>query len=203
MDLSGIAALCALAGIPVTVVVARWQTRTALEQTEANHRAALAQAEASHRAALEVAEASHRSAMAVAEASHRHALELTHKQADAERAQLLWAAKQAAYSEYQGALARLRHALLEEVPDRVEIVAAGEAIHAGFHGISMLAGDDVKNAVIQIRVACTPLWGFPRSPQANAELWEQRVAPLRIELDDAIRRDLESPYPPQQLTASD
>lgn len=90
MDLAGIAALAALAGIPVSVLVAHWQKRTALQQThalnqaardtaEANHRAALAQAEADHRAvreaALEQAQAAHRNALEQAQASHRLALE--------------------------------------------------------------------------------------------------------------------------------
>ncbi|MEK9520525.1 hypothetical protein MIU24_14135 [Streptomyces venezuelae] len=89
MDLTGIAALVALAGIPVSVLVAHWQKRTALQQThalnqaaretaDAAHQAALAQAEAGHRAAresaLEQAAASHRAALAQLEAAHQAAL---------------------------------------------------------------------------------------------------------------------------------
>ncbi|MET9536856.1 hypothetical protein ABZY16_05015 [Streptomyces sp. NPDC006553] len=89
MDLTGIAALVALAGIPVSVLVAHWQKRTALQQThalnqaarqtaESAHQAALAQAEAGHRAAresaLEQAAAAHQAALAQLEAAHRAAL---------------------------------------------------------------------------------------------------------------------------------
>jgi len=41
MSLTGIAAVLALAGIPVSVLVARWQMRTALAQAEASHRSTL------------------------------------------------------------------------------------------------------------------------------------------------------------------
>lgn len=62
MDLSGVAAALALLSIPVSVLIARWQMRTALAQSEANHRAAMQLAKANHRAALEVVDANHQKA---------------------------------------------------------------------------------------------------------------------------------------------
>lgn len=76
MDLSGVAAAFALLSIPASVLIARWQMRTALAQSEANHRAAMEVAEANHRAALEIVDANHQKANEAAEANHRRALEL-------------------------------------------------------------------------------------------------------------------------------
>jgi hypothetical protein len=56
MNPSGVAAILALGSIPVSVLLARWQMRTALRQAEASHRSALEVAEANHRSASEVAE---------------------------------------------------------------------------------------------------------------------------------------------------
>ncbi|MYS09292.1 hypothetical protein GTW71_23295 [Streptomyces sp. SID6041] len=55
MDIAGIAALVALVGTPVSVLVAHWQKRTALQQTHALNQAARETAEAADRAALRLA----------------------------------------------------------------------------------------------------------------------------------------------------
>ncbi|MWA08104.1 hypothetical protein [Streptomyces sp. BA2] len=126
MDLTGIAALVALAGIPVSVLIAHWQKRTALQQThalnraaretaEAAHQAALAQAEASHRAAretaLEQAAAAHQAAMAQAAANHQAALQLQAAQAEAahESAMAQAAANHQTALELQAAQAAAAH----------------------------------------------------------------------------------------------
>lgn len=49
MNLSGIAAILALAGIPASLLVARWQSRATLAQAQA----ALAQAEATYKSAVD------------------------------------------------------------------------------------------------------------------------------------------------------
>ncbi|MEU3405372.1 hypothetical protein ABZ766_15745 [Streptomyces sp. NPDC006670] len=43
MDLSGIASICALAGIPAALLAAHWQTKSTLAQAEATRRATLEQ----------------------------------------------------------------------------------------------------------------------------------------------------------------
>ncbi|MWA16143.1 hypothetical protein [Streptomyces sp. BA2] len=197
MDLTGIAALCALGGIPATLVVAHWQKRSALEQAEANHRTALAQAEASHRAALEVAEASHRSSLELTETTHRQAVELARRQAEFEWAATRWEARKTVYEQYQKALDQLRRLVLSETSDLVERSEAGHVIHDFHHVLRMVAADEVFSASVRVRPYCGVLANSTsRTLQERAELWEKHVTPLRADLDNAIKRDLaEQPYP--------
>lgn len=165
MDLTGIAALVALAGIPVSVLVAHWQKRTALQQTqalnraaretaEAAHRAALAQAEAGHRAAREAAleqaaaahqaalaqlEAAHQAALAQAAAAHQAALELQAAQAAAAHRSAM--AQAAAYHRSTLEVARARDQVELERWKREKRSAAFEKVHAAL--------DEFRTAFLQ------------------------------------------------------
>jgi hypothetical protein len=182
MDLSGIAAICGLAGIPVTALVARWQARAALEQAETTHRTALAQAEATHRHSLEAAEK-----------AHRNALELLARQHQAEVDDWRRTARHAAYGRYQEMLARARLALLSEPIDLHEAELVGEEIHRAWHEIAIVASEEVAVPVREladhVRMLCRP---FPRTAEGRRELWATKVAPLRRALDEAIRKELGS-----------
>lgn len=182
MDLSGIAAICALAGIPVTVVVARWQTRTALKQAEAAHRTALAQVEATHHHALEAADK-----------AHQNTLEVLTRQHQAEVDSWRRAARHAAYGRFQETLARARLAFLAEPIDSYEADLAGQEIHEINHEVAMVASDKVAQMVSEltgrVRFLCTACGG---TVERRRERWSRQVAPLRRELDEAIRKELGS-----------
>ena len=210
MDPSGIAALLALAGIPVTLVVARWQKRTALEQAEASHRTALEVAEANHRAALEQAEANHRTALSVAEASRRSALEVvkeTHRNelksahllADIEQERLRRQVSQTTAVQFQGAIDRFRRAVLAEAVRTDELQDYYNDIHEFEHVLSMVASSEVRGHAFGIKRIAEEilLSAQDLALEARAELWRERVTPKRGQLDDAINQELRSPWPPR------
>lgn len=175
--MSGIAAICALAAIPVSVLVAHWQKRAALEQAETAHRTALAQAEAAHRNSLEAAEK-----------AHQQALEMLARQNEREVSHWSREARYAAYGLFQNALARARLAFLAEPVDEMEALLAREEVHQMYHQVVMVASDRVAELVKQL---VTPIrfWMGAANPR---ERWDEQVAPLRRELDEAIREELQS-----------
>ncbi|MGA5069108.1 hypothetical protein ACPB9E_35995 [Streptomyces exfoliatus] len=181
MDLSAIAALLALASIPATLVVARWQKRTALDQ-----------AAAAHRTAMQVAEASHRSALAAAEQAHHHALELLSRQSKLEADQWVRDKRHAAYTRYQNALSQARTAGATEPRDVDEIHKALRELHVSYHEARMVANrrvsdhiyrtdDRARNLLLQRRTGTVA--NFIRE-------WSLFVAPQRAQLDEAIREGI-------------
>ncbi|MEU1145017.1 hypothetical protein ACFYO9_07885 [Streptomyces sp. NPDC005863] len=209
MELSGIAALLALAGIPVTVVVARWQKRTALEQAEAAHHTAIEVAEANHRAAMEQAQANHRTALSVAEAAqqtaleleaatHRNALRLAQKQAETEQERLRWQVRQTTYTQFQSAIDRLRRAVLAEEVMSDEMKDAYHDIHEFHHVLGMVAGAEVRGLAWSIKLGAEGVMdsvhGLPS--EARAELWREVISPRRAQLDEVINRELDRPFRP-------
>ncbi|MFC8222398.1 hypothetical protein ACFUTY_30055 [Streptomyces sp. NPDC057362] len=162
MSLTGIAAVLALAGIPVSVLVARWQMRTTL-----------AQAEASHRTALEAAKASHRSA-----------LEVTRQQAEAERDRWILDARRAEYRLFQNSLNQLRRTLERSGADGSEMEEALHEVHDSSHRIAEVGPDEVHRIAKFIRERCYPIRTWPRD--RRVELWRLQVAPARVSLDEAI-----------------
>lgn len=210
MDLSGIAALLALAGIPATLVVARWQKRAALEQAEASHRSATEVAEANHRAALEQAEANHRTALSVAEASRRSALEvvrathqndmeMAHRAAVIERERLMQQLSHNTAVQFQGAIDRLRRAALAETVRTDEMRDAYHDIHELEHVLCMVASGEVRNFAWAVKRRAEQILrsvdGLPL--EARAELWRERVTPERARLDEAINQEVRSiPWSP-------
>ncbi|WP_406505438.1 hypothetical protein [Streptomyces sp. NBC_01602] len=189
MNLSGIAALLALAGIPVTALIARWQMRTALAQAEANHRSALELAEANHRSALELAEANHRSALELAEANHRSALELARNELDSERIRWLSEARRTRYAAYWDTLTRFRNLLLTDPVDQSAVAEAAMALHDQYGAVLQVGPAEVTHVVSAIRQQGAR-WSvrIPRTHHAAQELWEVEFSPLRAELSAAIRR---------------
>ncbi|BCM71053.1 hypothetical protein ACWDUC_21215 [Streptomyces tricolor] len=186
MDLSGIAAVLALLGIPVSVLIARWQMRAGLAQAEANYRASLEAAEAGHRAALEVAEANHRSALALA----RH-------QVERERVRWLADAQRAAYTIFQNSLAQFRRCLLASDVDIDELHNAFSELHNAPSIVRQVGPDEVSRIafsimrvcqLIEIRVRNESRNGSPLSYEERAEIWRTQVATYRDELDEAIQR---------------
>ncbi|MGW5017107.1 hypothetical protein [Streptomyces cacaoi] len=177
MDLAGIAAILALAGIPVSVLLGRWQMRTALAQ----------------------ARESHRTAMEVAEANHRSALELARRGAEAERDRWLLEARRAEYRFFQNALGQLRRALSSQATTEEELRAAYDDVHDSSHRIAEVGPDEVHSIVDVIRRQCYTIpISWPGSVEQRMELWTETVAPLRVELDAAIRAAVGSPSPPVQ-----
>jgi len=169
MDLTGIAALVALTGIPVSVLVAHWQKRTALQQThalnlaaretaeaahqaalqlqaaqaEAAHESAMAQAAANHQAALELqaaqAAAAHRSAMAQAAASHRSALEVARAQGQVEIERWTREKRSAAFEKVHASLDEFRTAFLQNT-DADALARIGRDMHGLFQQSSLSVG---------------------------------------------------------------
>ncbi|MGW1254474.1 hypothetical protein ACWD5Q_04625 [Streptomyces sp. NPDC002513] len=162
MSLTGIAAVLALAGIPVSVLVARWQMRTAL-----------AQAEASHRTALEAAEASHRST-----------LEVMRQQIEAERDRWILDARRAEYRLFQNSLNQLRRALERSGADDSEMHEALHEVHDSSHRIAEVGPDEVHRIAKFLREQCYVMHTWPR--ERRVELWRLHVAPARTSLDEAI-----------------
>ncbi|MET9035673.1 hypothetical protein [Streptomyces mirabilis] len=201
MDLSGIAALCALAGIPVTVLLAQWQKRTALRQSEASHqtamaqaeashRTAMAQAEASHRTALEVAEASHRNALEAAERAHQHALELAHQQEQARLERLRSQKRYTVYAHFQSALDQFRLILFN---DPTDLFTGWQQVHQAGHRLSMSGtGLETNRIAADLVSECTSMEYMDTQGTSTQELqdrWRARVSPLRTAFDAAVRRE--------------
>jgi hypothetical protein len=196
MDLSGIAALCALAGIPATLIVARWQKRIALEQAEANHRTALAQAEAAHRTAMEVAEATHRNALAMAEVEYRNALGLESHRNEIERQKEWRAAQERVFGAVQSVLNRLRVAWADESHQGwMQARSAMDELHDLRRTLSLMSPEaaDVLDAIY---FCCRRITSFIRArdqtAQSRLDYWLEHVRPLRDELDAVIGRELGS-----------
>lgn len=209
MDISGLAALLALAGIPVSVLVARWQMRTALRQAEASHRTALevaeaarqsavTAAEASHRSALELAEASHRRALEAAEVHHHRALELVHQQAEADRVRWLTEARRAEYMLLQNALAQFRRALFARHLSFGDVQDAFIEVHQAELVIQSVGPEEVFRIAQQISMQCRAI-AMMRIPREGSPPWEVRetwwseVRPFRDELLEAVSRVLDDP----------
>ncbi|WP_432129388.1 hypothetical protein [Streptomyces sp. bgisy082] len=200
MDLAGIAALCALAGIPVTLMVARLQKRTALEQAEAAYRTALAQAEAGHRAAMEAAQASHRSALELAEGAHRNALEKAQHQAEFEWEMRRWDSRRAVYEQFQQAVDQVRRLVFSEADVLPETRETIYVIHELQHLVHMVAAPDAYSAAVTLYRSGIASFPYGSMREYRVRKWNEEIAPLRAALDEAIRRDLETPFPrrPQQ-----
>jgi hypothetical protein len=174
MDLSGIAAILALASIPVSVLIARWQMRAMLAQSEANHRAALE----------------------AAEANHRSALELLRLQVDSERSRWMREAQHGAYTRFQSSLDRFRRSLMPDEFDAREFSDAYGEVHDSSHAVSQVGSMDVCGIAREITDRCVLIhFGITRPgrhPQEHrAERWRREVAPLCAELDEAINRENE------------
>lgn len=183
MDLSGIAALLALAGIPVSMLIVRWQMRAALDQAEMQYRAALETAEANRRSALEAAEVARQSAAEVA----REQLEL-------ERARWIAELRGAAYRNFHNSVSLYRRSLLADELDTQELQAASREIHDNMHAIRQVGPDEVSVIASRMDRVCYGILMHIRrgmlgaSLEERTELWKERVAPLRAELSDAIKQ---------------
>lgn len=181
MDLSGAAAILALLGIPVSVLIARWQTRTALRQTEE-----------ANRTALGIAEANYRNAVEVAEANHRSALEVMREQADAERKQWLRDTRRAEYRLFQNAVARFRRSYLAQEIDNEELRDAVIGLHESTYAIKEVGPDEVYVVVRTIKDRCSIAQMRLRSnsPDARAEWWRRNIRPYRTDLSEVMNRAL-------------
>ncbi|WP_217215656.1 hypothetical protein [Streptomyces sp. AC550_RSS872] len=186
MDLSGVAAVLALLGIPVSVLIARWQMRATLAQAEANYRASLEVAQANHRAAVEVAEANHRSALAQAR-----------NQVEMERVRWLADAQRAAYVIFQNSVTQFRRCLLADEVDTAELHSAFNELHRAPSLVSQVGPDEVSQIAFAIMRACQRIEMRIRSGsgillntsyEERVEMWRTEVAPYRDELDEAIKR---------------
>ncbi|WP_217546424.1 hypothetical protein [Streptomyces sp. GbtcB6] len=186
MDLSGVAAILALLGIPASVLIARWQMRSTLRQAE----------EAS-RAALVIAESNYRNALEVAEANHRNALEVVREQADVERERWLLEARSTQYRLFQGAVARCRRSYLAQEIDREEWGDALHELHEALYAIGQVGPEEVYGIAIRLKGMCGTMADMrlsldPDSPDSRARYWEDAVRPYRVELNQAISRALNS-----------
>lgn len=200
MDLSGVAAAFALLSIPASVLIARWQMRTALAQSEANHRAAMEVAEANHRAALEIVDANHQKANEAAEANHRRALELAleghrsaievaNQQGNAEHRRWMVETRSAEYRNFENTLAEFRRAFLAHQAGSEHLVDVLAELHRSRYYIGHLGSDDVISIVERIDLLCQTL-AVHVEPGERAEWWRTRVRPLRAELSEAVKRSL-------------
>ncbi|MFJ2833536.1 hypothetical protein ACIPC1_39350 [Streptomyces sp. NPDC087263] len=191
MDLSGAAAIVATAGIPVSVLIARWQKRTALEQAEATHRTALEVAEATHRTALAVADATHRATLEQAEANHRAALEIADGQAEAERIRRLVAARWTAYDHLRSELTKFRTSLLNG-EDQSKLREIYDGIHDANHQIQEVGPLEVVRIGRHIQLKCEDILRQVRGQamplQACEEAWKTEISPLRTALHQTIAR---------------
>ncbi|WP_190214438.1 hypothetical protein [Kitasatospora indigofera] len=204
MDLTGIAALVALAGIPVSVLVAHWQKRTALQQTHAlnqaaresaaaAHQAALAQAEAGHRAALELqaaqTAASHRSAIALAAASHQSALEVARAQARAERDRWLLDARRASYDRFRECLGRFRIALFRGM-DKEALDGITYDMHSIAHEVRGIGPSEAGALARDINIRCTSVTRLVGGPgttrEEREEAWSTWITPLREQFSESV-----------------
>ncbi|MFF3775792.1 hypothetical protein [Streptomyces sp. NPDC002232] len=186
MDLSGIAAVVALAGIPVTLLIGRWQKQTALRQAELTHRAALEAAEANHRTALATAEANHRTALATAEASHRTALEVARHQSEVEEKRWTTEARSVTYKLFNIALAEFRAAFTGD--DEQLASKTFQELHNAEHLVRQVGPRMVFGSARRIVEQCGALrLRFPATSGAEREaLWKEQVSYLRDRLDLTI-----------------
>ncbi|MET7721090.1 hypothetical protein [Streptomyces mirabilis] len=194
MNLSGIAALLALVGIPASVLIARWQMRTTLKQ-----------AELAHRTALEAAEASRRSTLELAEANHRNALEAARDNVEAERMRWEVEARRAAYSLFQSTLSRFRRALFSANFDSDEVRRAFDEMHDGIHEVDEVGPREVAAIAGTIFGRCRGLLmevSFHRLPslEERIEAWQTEVKPLRTELDEAIQGVITGPWHHREIS---
>ncbi|MFF0084600.1 hypothetical protein ACFYR1_33530 [Streptomyces canus] len=192
MNLSGVAAILALVSIPVSVLLARWQMRTALRQAEASHRSALEVAEANHRSALEVVEANHRRALEAADADHARAMELARNQAESERFRWLTDKRHAEYRLFQNSLAQFRRVFL--APELVvqDVRDAFNDLHSLEKMIDSVGPEEVSERAHRIVGRCARLnLGVHREPSlAFREVYWSEIRPLRDELNEAVREVL-------------
>ncbi|MFF8940830.1 hypothetical protein ACF1A5_00870 [Streptomyces sp. NPDC014864] len=169
MDLSGVAAILALAGVPVSVLIARWQMR-----------AMLAQAEISHRATLEAAQL-----------TQQGALEAVRAQSERERHRWLTEARRASYRLFQHSLSEFRRTIMSDEVDMVRLSEAYYGVHDTGHEIAEVGPDNVTGLASRLTTECELLrhdvaLGHLASRQEREDLWNGLVAPLRKHLDEAI-----------------
>ncbi|MFB6842120.1 hypothetical protein [Streptomyces sp. NPDC056361] len=180
------AAILALLGIPASVLIARWQMRSTLRQTE----------EAS-RAALVIAELNYRNALEVAEANHRSALEVMRGQADVERERWLLEARSAQYRLFQGAVARCRRSYLAQEIDVEEWEDALDEIHEALYAIGEVGPEELYGIAARLKRMCGTMADMrlaldSNSQASRARYWEDVVRPHRVELNQAISSALNS-----------
>jgi len=198
MDLSGIAAVLALLSIPTSVLLARWQMRTALAQSEANSRAALEVAEANHRAALEIVDANHQKAMDTAEANHQRALELAaeghrsamevaRQQGDTEHRRWMAEIRSTEYRNFENTLAEFRRAFLSHQAGTDHVMDVLAELHRSRYYIGHLGPDEVISIVERIDLMCQTVAPHVELNE-RAEWWRTRIRPLRTELSEAVKR---------------
>ncbi|MFK0237755.1 hypothetical protein [Streptomyces vinaceus] len=187
MDATGVAALLALAGIPVSVLLTRWQMRAALRQTEAGHHTA-----------MEVAAANHRSALEAAEAGHRHALELARAQTRMERARWLAETRRVEYRFLQNSLAQYRRVLMAAEPLPEEVVSAFDEVHHGVNLIEAVGPEEVHRLAARILTACrvpAAAYQFGAAPSPDdRERWWARIKTLRHDFHDTTKKALDEPW---------
>ncbi|MEV6699268.1 hypothetical protein AB0M68_19150 [Streptomyces sp. NPDC051453] len=200
MDLAGVAAVLALLSIPTSVLLARWQMRTALAQSEANHRTALEVAEVNHRAALgaidanhekamETAEANHQRALELATESHRSAMEVARQQGDTEYRRWMAEIRSAEYRNFENTLAEFRRAFLSHQAGSDHFMDVLAELHRSRYYIGHLGPDDVISIVERIDLVCQTLATHVELSE-RAEWWSTRIRPLRTELSEAVKRAL-------------
>ena len=185
MNLTGIAAVLALASIPVNILIARWQTRSAVAQAEAAYRSALDVAKAQHESALELLEAQHRATLVEAKVTHEHNVDL-------ESLRLRHVAEHeglATVVAFQDAISAFRLAFLRETVNADELHEAYNEIHDARHalrgGISMLFA-------IGLEGECSDLMKLASvSLEDRTEAWRDKLSPRREELNAMIARRYE------------
>ncbi|MFE7357745.1 hypothetical protein ACFU8Q_32580 [Streptomyces sp. NPDC057543] len=159
MGPTSIAALLALTSIPVSVLVARWQARTALAQVEATSRSAIAQAEATYRAAVDAVEA----------------------KANADREQWLRIQGVEACARLLSAVDALRsQAMPSFLRDRGEI-------HGAYYMVEAICSTEVASRAQVLDERCTDyIRGFHEAPAEREDLWD-RVRGARQEFTRELR----------------
>ncbi|MFG3283222.1 hypothetical protein [Streptomyces sp. NPDC048111] len=184
MDATGVAAILALTGIPVSVLVSRWQLRAALRQ-----------AEVSHLAALQLAAENHRNALEAVEVNHRNALALARRQAEAERIRWLTEARRSEYRLFESALAQYRRALMAPEPLAEDVIAAFDEVHHSVNHIHAVGPEEVSRSASSILGECRQPaidYQMGRAPDAERreECWA-RIRTLRRDFHDEAKTVLE------------
>ncbi|MEU8691928.1 hypothetical protein [Streptomyces sp. NPDC048665] len=170
MDLSGIAAILALVGIPVGVLTTRWQMRATLRQ----------------------AEMAQRSALDVAARQSDGAKELATEQQTADRNKWMLTTRYTVYRSLQGSVANFKHEVLasDNEWDRAAVEKAFDELHEGVHSVSELGPEQVGQAARMLKAACFTMMRRASGPGGLDEIWRRTVSPARQDLDEAIRKAL-------------
>ncbi|WP_225840548.1 hypothetical protein [Streptomyces sp. NK08204] len=183
MDLAGVAAVVGLMGIPVTVVIARWQLRSALDQ-----------AQLAYRAAIEAAEAAHRTALQQAEAAHRTALEVAHAQIKADHDKWLEEAQRTSFHAFQSAVGRFRRKL-EEGANRRELLNTASDLHDLQYELSLVCPEELSRLARNLYSACRfevlhRIDDYTTHAERVA-LYDTMIKPLRVEITEFARAHFE------------